>query len=202
LWELLGYREGQPIAPHDGDSTADDDMPEASPPTASTDHNPPVSPLSGPPPFVKAKLQMDNEFVVFLLPVELTYSKILTEIRSALHRRCFSAENIAADNPIQLTGPMGLQELIFNDEDLDNALDKFQDAIDLEKDVAESGAAAILQHEECLPSYSGSMSETVSNTPEKQRRTSVDLLEDFSLRTTYDALFENGGVICLEIGLW
>ena len=202
MWELLGYRESKPIVLPASDS-ADDDVSGPSQSTTPTNRSLPNTVSNGPPPFIKAKLQMNNEVVVFLLTAELTYSKILTEIRSALHRRCLSAENITADNPIQLTGPMGLQELIFDDEDLDNALDKLQDAIDLEMDVRESGAAAILQHEECLPSYSGSMSETVSNIPEKERRGSyVDLLEDFALRTTYNELFENGGIICLEIGLW
>ena len=138
--------------------------------------------------------------IVFLFPIELTYSAFIEEIRSAFFRCCLSCENITSSTPIQLSGPMGKQTLIFNEGDLIEALDEFQDAIDLEESVRNLGAAEILHHSETLPSYE----ETDASRAVEQelRRSSVGVSENLTLQSTYEDLFKDGGIVDVQLSLW
>lgn len=138
-----------------------------------------------PPPFIKAKIRVVAESITFLLPTEVTFSMIIEETIAAFSRRCLSAKNITLENAIQLTGPMCFQTLIFGDEELDDALDALQDAIELEQQVTRSRALDILQPLDDCPPYSEL--DDAAKTP-TERHSSVDILADFSLRTTYDGI--------------
>lgn len=140
-----------------------------------------------------------TESITFLLPTEVTFSMIIEETIAAFARRCLSAKNITLESAIQLTGPMCFQTLIFGDQELDDALDALQDAIELEQQVTRSRALDILQPLDDCPAYS-ELDDT-AKTP-TERRSSVDMLADFSLRTMYDELYQDGGIIDMEIALW
>jgi hypothetical protein len=152
---------------------------------------------TSPPPFLKAKIRAMTESLTFLLPTQVTFSMIIKEAIAAFARRCLSAKNITLGSAIQLTGPLCFQTLIFGDEQLDDALHTLQDAIELEQQVTRSCALDILQPLETCPPYSELDDETKTST---ERRSSVDVLADFSLRPTYED--RDGGVIDLEIARW
>lgn len=164
---------------------------------------PPEFNTASTPPYIKAVLRLKDEFITFLLPSDLTFDKIIQHTRLALCRRCYSAETVSQENPIQLCGPMGLKEVLCNEDDMDEVLDKFQDVFDLQEGVKASGSPGILQRDESLPSYDAASTSISSSVHERvRRRSSVDLLEDFGLRDTYEELFLDGGIISLELNLW
>lgn len=164
---------------------------------------PPSFDNSSPPPYIKAILHLKDQLITFLLPADLTFITILEHTRLALNRRCYSAETISDQNPIQLCGPMGLKEIICNEDDMDEVLDKFQDVFDLQQ-VKVSGSPDILKQDELPPSYDVAGTSATSDIirDRGRRRSSVDLLEDFELRDTDEELFLEGGIISLEISLW
>lgn len=99
---------------------------------------------------------------------------------------------------------MGLKEVICNEEDVGEVLDKFQDVFDLEQELKVSRSPDILKQDELPPSYGIAGTSVGSNTihDRGRRRSSVDLLEDFDLWDTYEQLLLDGGIITLEISLW
>ena len=200
LWELLVFREADdgPRKPSSDTETEELERdPYDSPPPPSFDN-------SSTPPYIKATLHLKDEFITFLLPADLTFATILEHTRFALNRRCYSAETISDQNPIQLSGPMGLKEIICNEDDMDRVLDKLQDAFDLQQEIKISGSPDILQQDQLPPSYNVTGISAASNTSQggARRRSSVDLLEDLELRDMDEELFLEGAIITLDISLW
>jgi hypothetical protein len=159
---------------------------------------------NGPPPFIKACIRLSDETLVFLLSTELSYSKLIEEAKSAFYRNCLSAENITSETPVLLTGPMNLQKLVFNDAELDDALDDFQEAFELQQAVNDAGAIEILQSPEECPPYDPLEDWVIVPRPTEGETPSdeVDIFEGFHLRTTHEGLFQNNGIIDMEISLW
>jgi hypothetical protein len=202
LWQLLVFREAVD-APHHKPCDSDLEIVEPDPYDSPPSSPPPFFNFESTPPYIKAILHLNDELVTFLLPSDLTFSKIIEHTRFALHRRCYSAATISEQNPVQLCGPMGLKEVICSEEDIDEVLDKFQDVFDLQQEVKASGSPEIIQRDDLPPSYDVSSTSAVTPVHDRGRRCcSVEMLEDFGLRDTYEELFLDEGIISLEISLW
>jgi hypothetical protein len=97
------------------------------------------------------------------------------------------------NNPIKLTGPTGLIVTVRNDEELLEALDQFQDAVDT-AETAVRLESYNTELERC-PTYE----DTISTDPVVTSNSSLlDIPEGFQFRDGIQA----GDVIDVELGLW
>lgn len=148
------------------------------------------------PPFIRASVRVLDKSIVFLLPSDFRHTTLVLGIKSALSRRCFSSENIDFDNPIRLTGPTGLVVTVRNDEELLEALDQFQDAVDM-AEASVRFESSNIGLERC-PAYE----DTISTDPALPSNSpSLDIPEDFQFRDFRDGI-QGVDVIDVELGLW
>jgi len=90
------------------------------------------------PPFFRARLRLGNDEppqkIIFLLPVDFSYDQLITLIQSAVSRRCLQPEQIPFDCPVRLAVPLAgtieVEISVLNNDDLQEAMDLFQDAFD------------------------------------------------------------------------
>jgi hypothetical protein len=95
---------------------------------------------------------------------------------------------------------MGKEALVSSDEELMDALDEFQDAIDSEDPVRNADVSRdTLFESEISPPYEPTTSPT--SRPER-RRFSITISDNFALQTIYEELFANGEAVNVELGLW
>ena len=148
------------------------------------------------PPFIRASLRLVEGSIVFLLPSDFSYPTLILAIKSALSRICFSSENIDFDHVIQLTGPTGLVIMVANEEELLEALDQFQEAVEMaETNIRFESYSTELER---CPAYE----DTIPTGPASaSNHASLDIPEDFQFRDFYNDL-QGSGAINVELGLW
>lgn len=125
--------------------------------------------------------------IVFTLPIDLTYQRLVNDIRFAFSRRGLSVTNITIDTPFTLLGPLGLEVLISDDEELLEAMDEFQDAFD--------GAHATVSSE--ILKASG-----ITSVRRSEKAILLDIPTDFVIRDIWTELFRESQTIDVELGLW
>ena len=177
-----------------------------------------------PPPFTKAILQADNKSIVFLLPIDISYLKIIAGIRQACARCCLPTDAITSDCTIRISGPGGLKTVITDDESLFEALDLFEDALS-ESHPSTSHMAVSMgssfstmevpDESNELPSYESSLAASsrpapanpvsdapVASTPRESPNSPIEIPENFNVRSSSVELFKEQGIIDIELSLW
>jgi hypothetical protein len=98
-----------------------------------------------------------------------------------------------------LSNPLASQVLISNDEDLMDAMDKFQEAFDAAQTAVISDAPETLQELEEPPQYKATL---VSDSQAEGQRIRLDIPEDFAFQDAYEDLVQESGIICIKLSLW
>lgn len=177
-----------------------------------------------PPPFTKAVLQVDNKSIVFLLPIDISYLKVIAGIRQACARCCLPTDAITSDCTVRISGPAGLNAVITDDESLFEALDLFEDALpephpsSSQMAVSTGGSfsgVGVPGESDELPSYESSLAESsksapanppsnapVPSTPREKPNAPIEIPENFNVRSSGVELFKEKGIIDIELGLW
>ena len=155
-----------------------------------------------PPPFIKASVQVMETSIPFLLPTESTFFTLIERVRSAFCRHCLSVENITETSPVQVTGPIGIQALVFNDQELGDVLDEFLERVELQQIVMASNDLSILQPPEELWSYEIIDFDELTTIPQVSCTSPDKNDDDFKFQPTYEDLYRDSGVIDIELSMW
>ena len=160
-----------------------------------------------PPPFIKAFLEVGDKSIVILLPLDITYQKLIDGIRSACRRCSIPSDQITSEcSAIRLRGLGDLKAIVKNDEELLDALDQFQDALDTPQPPTSSADAGEEESDGPPPYDVGpppfAVSREIPHPAPEVRRIAVEIPENFTVLASSEGLFKEGGIIDIELALW